>query len=137
MATYSKKASTNKGSNIQVFAHHGANSNLPDAITLTAGDIIDVTGSIGKPASKCMFVLRGSIEITIKFNEPISILIPNDYGPPSRQEGEIGLSNISALRLLNSSGTQIFNFDGMSIGSIYIVDAGSPSSTNYIEILVA
>lgn len=138
MATIRKPVkSITVGSRIQVFSHHGTLSSMPDAATWAAGDIIDVIGSLGKPANKCKVIMRGNIEMTIKLNNNTKIQVPskNDNETPSTIDDiESGTENI---RLLNSSGTQVFDFDGFGITDIHIVEVGGTlSTTNFIEIVV-
>lgn len=137
MATIRKPVkSITVGSRIQVFAHHDTLSAMPDAATWAAGDIIDVIGSLGKPANKCKVIMRGNIEITIKLNNNTRIQVPsrNENETPSTIEDiESGTENI---RLFNSSGTQIFDFDGFGITNIHIVAVGAPTTSSFIEIIV-
>lgn len=136
MATIKQKYSGKANTKIQVFAHHGTDSNLPDAVQWSAGDIIDVAGSIGCPASKVKFILRGSITIYVKFNDVFTVPRQNATGPDTAIDMS-GKSNVATLKLLNSSGTQEFDFNGYSIETITIVDPGTPSTSNYVEIIVA
>ena len=136
MATITQKYAGKPTTRIQVFAHHGTDANLPDAVQWSAGDIIDVAGSIGKPASKVKFILRGSITIYIKFNDVFSVPRQNRTGLDTYEDMSTR-SNVATLKLLNSSGTQEFNFDGYNIETITIVDPGTPSTSNYVEIIVA
>ena len=135
MSTHVKKSGVRVGNPLQVFAHHDTNSSLPDAITLVAGDIIDVFGSLGTSASKIQFIMRGNIEIVVKFNDLQPATVYNPTGPDTTTY--ISSSGVSNIRLLNSSGTQVFEFNNMGIRNITIVSIGAHSSSNFIEILVA
>ena len=133
--TIEKKVKTRSGSKIQVFAHHGTSSDLPDAMTMAAGDIIDVVSSLGTIANRCQIIMRGSMDLTIRFNDLQPITTYNPSGADTTQY--VAEGDVSNLRLLNTSGTQVFEFNNLGIRTITIVNAGSPSTSNFFEILVA
>lgn len=136
MATYTTPIRIKKGGRVQVFAHHGALAALPDALTLAAGDILDVEGSLGRSASHCKVIMRGSVDVTITFNEPQYVVQRVEGELDQRVELPVGSSGICNLRLLNTSGTQVFDFDDLGIASIVIVDISAASTTNFVEFIV-
>lgn len=135
MSTHVKKSGVRVGNPLQVFAHHDTHLSLPDAIALAADDVIDVFGSLGAAASKVQFIMRGNIEIVVKFNDLQPATTYNPTGPDTTVY--TASSNVSAVRLVNSSGTQVFEFNNMGIRSITVVSVGTASTSNFIEIMVA
>jgi hypothetical protein len=135
MSTHVKKSGVRVGNPIQVFAHHDTHASLPDALALSAGDIIDVFNSLGSAASRVQFIMRGNIEIVVKFNDLQPATIYNPSGPDTTTY--VSSSGVSAVRLLNSSGTQVFEFNDMGIRDITVVSVGSATTAHFIEIVVS
>lgn len=133
--THVKKTGIKVGNPVQVFAHHSATAEVPDGVTWAAGDVIDIFNSLGTAASKLKIIMRGSIEIVIRFNDLQPMVTYNPTGPDT--VSYVSQNAVSNLRLFNSSGTQVFEFDNMGIRDITIVYAGAATSSNFVEIVAA
>ena len=136
MPTHSKRVDPGLRQGMhQIFSN---DTSLSDAVTFATGDYIDFQVSLGRPARKVTLILKGAVDVTVKFNTKLTANKFNESVADTSVTVTEDATSVNSMRIFSAASEEaVFETpDGLSVTDIKLVAySGAASATTNLTIL--